>query len=333
LAVIEELKKNESVEILYIGSEKTFEKKMVESSGVSFVPISCGKLRRYFSVQNFLDIFNVIKGVSQSRKILKNFKPDVVFSKGGYVSLPVCFAAYSLKIPIVVHESDISPGLANRIIFKLSKKILLSFEDTKKYLKPKLAEKCIVTSSPIRSEIFHGDEDRGYKFTGLDKHRPVILSIGGSQGADQINKLVRGSLDELLKRFQIIHVVGKGNLDIGIHKKGYIQYEFLNEQLPDVYAMSELVVTRGGANSLFELGALAKKALVIPLGQIGSRGEQELNASFFVHNLGWSMIGGDITLEDFIDNIEMAFRNQKATDYKILNGSKEIAKLIINETK
>lgn len=306
---------------------------MVQAIGVPFSSISCGKLRRYFSMQNFVDIFNVFRGVVESRSILKEFGPDVVFSKGGYVSLPVCLAAYWLKIPIVVHESDMSPGLANQIIFRMAKRICLSFSDTTKYINPRLKKKCIVTSSPIRSNILSGNEEAGHKFSGLDKHRPVILVIGGSQGAEQINKLVRNSLDELLKRYQVVHIVGKGNLDIGIHKKGYVQFEFLGEQLADVYAMSELVITRGGANALFELAALSKKAVVIPLGKMGSRGEQELNASYFVHKLGWSMIGGDITLNDFIDNIEMAFRNQRVSDYKVSNGSKKIAELLINEAK
>lgn len=326
MAVIEEVKKNKSIELLYIGSKNGLEKNMVEAIGVRFVSVACGKIRRYFSMQNFWDIFNVIKGTYQSRKILKNFAPDVVFSKGGYVSIPTCLAAYSLKIPIVVHESDYSVGLANKIIFRLAKKVLLSFDETKKSLSADILKKSIVTGTPIRSEIFNGDADRGYKFCGLNHHRPVILVIGGSQGAEQINILVRNSLNDLLKRFQIVHIVGKGNLDIGIHKNGYVQFEFIRDQLKDVYAIAQLVVTRGGANSLFELAALEKRALVIPLGHAGSRGEQELNSKFFVHKLGWSMMIGNISVEDFKDNVEIAFRNQKFSKKSFIMALKKYLK-------
>lgn len=217
---------------------------MIEKIDVRFKEISCGKLRRYFSLENFVDVFRVIRGVGQAKKILADFKPDVVFSKGGYVSLPVVIAASRLGVPVVLHESDVTPGLANKIAMRLADKICLSFEETKEFLKKSFVEKSIVTGNPVREGILKGDAREGYKLTKFDDYRPVILVIGGSQGAAQINELVRGSLKYLLDRYQVVHLVGRGNIDIGLTRKGYVQYEFLNEPLKDVYAMAELIVTK-----------------------------------------------------------------------------------------
>jgi len=302
---------------------------MAEKAGVRYEGVSCGKLRRYFSFENIIDVFRVPVGIFQARKVLKEFKPDVLFSKGGYVSVPVVIAASRLKIPIIVHESDISPGLANKICFRFANKICLSFEETKAYIPKKFGKKIVVTGSPVRLDLLNGDSEKGYKFTGFDKHRPVILIMGGSQGAEQINELVRASLDELIKKFQIVHIVGKGNLDISVHKKGYVQYEFLSEQLKDIYSMSEMVVSRGGANSLAELALLKKRVLVIPLGESASRGEQTGNAQLFVRKFGWSLLGGDIAREDFIDNIILTYGNEQNQDVPFENGLKKIVDLIL----
>lgn len=321
------------MEVLYIGSKGGMEKKMVEDVGIRYAGVSCGKLRRYFSVENFVDFFKVPFGLFQARRILKEFEPDVVFSKGGYVSVPVVIAARWLKIPVIVHESDISPGLANKICFKFAEKICVSFEETLAYLPKKFSKKAQYTGSPVREEILEGDSETGHQLTKFDKHRPVVLFIGGSQGAQQINELIRASLDELLKKFQIVHIVGKGNLDIGVNKRGYVQYEFLGKELADVYAMSEMVVTRGGANALAELALLKKKVLVIPLSGEASRGDQMENAQLFVRKFGWSMISGDISREDFINNIMLTFNNELPYDVKYKNGLKTIVDLILNYKK
>ena len=304
---------------------------MIEKLGVDYVEISCGKLRRYFSWENFTDIFRVVFGVMQARKALKKFKADIVFSKGGYVSLPVCTAAWNLKIPVITHESDLVPGLANKIIGKVANKICTSFEETSKYLKKTPDEKIVYTGTPVRKEIFEGDRNEGYRFTGFDDYRPVILIMGGSQGAQQINELVRASLDELLKRFQIVHITGRGKLDIGTHKKGYVQYEYLDEDLKNVYSACDIIVSRGGANSLFEIAMLKKKAVIIPLSLDGSRGDQIDNSKIFVRKLGWSMLSGNISREDFIEAIEMAMQNDINTDVEFKNGTKEIVKLILKK--
>jgi UDP-N-acetylglucosamine--N-acetylmuramyl-(pentapeptide) pyrophosphoryl-undecaprenol N-acetylglucosamine transferase len=331
MAVIEELRKREIAEIKYIGSKNGPEKKMIEKMGIDFEGITCGKLRRYFSFENFVDMFRVPIGIFHAYRILKNYKPEIVFSKGGYVSFPVTVAAWKLKIPVILHESDVIPGLANKLSMKFAKKICISFEETKNYLPKKFLKKTVITGNPVRESIFGGGRENGFKFTGLNEHRPIILVIGGSQGATQINHLVRSSLDELLKKFQIVHSVGRGNLDIGIHKSGYRQYEFIDENLRDIYAISDLVVSRGGANSLAEIALLKKKAVILPL-SFASRGDQIENSRIFVRKFGWAMLSGDVSVKDFIDAIFLAFHNQtKIFGTELENGTTAIVDLILNK--
>lgn len=333
LAVIEELKKKlKSVEVLYIGGMDGVEKKMVMAAGITFRGVLCGKLRRYFSFKNFVDGFKIPVGIVQAYRILKKFKPKVVFSKGGFVSVPVCLAAYKLKIPIIIHESDAVPGLANKIIFRFAEKICVSFKDSIKHLK-KYEKKAYFTGNPVRKSILLGDIAKGLKFTSLDKFRPVILIMGGSQGARQINELVRANIDELIKKFQIVHIRGRGNLDISLHKPGYVQYEYIEEQLPDLYAISELIVSRGGANSLFEIAILKKKAVVIPLSTEASRGEQVANAQLLASKLGWTILDGAISNEDFLAAINMAYNNKLNVGAKIENGVDKIVNLILQSAK
>ncbi len=301
---------------------------MVEKIGIPYKSVACGKLRRYFSVENLIDIFKVPVGIFQAWRILRKFRPDVTFSKGGFVSVPVVIAASWLKVPVIIHESDVRPGLANRICARYADKICVSFEETRKYF-AKYSRKIIYTGNPVRKSVLDGNVADGYKFTGLDKHRPIILVMGGSQGAQQINELVRGGMEELLKRFQIVHICGRGNLDISLHKKGYVQYEFLNEQMKDVYAVSELVISRGGANSLAELAALKKKTLVIPLGTAASRGDQIENAQIFARKLGWGVMVGDVQVVDFVKSVEMVYKNKLNTNEKFKNGVYDIVKMIL----
>lgn len=317
--------------LLYIGSRDGIEKKLVEKADVKYKGIICGKLRRYFSWENLLDFFKVPLGIFQAYRILKRFKPDIVFSKGGFVSVPVVIAAWELNIPIIIHESDVVPGLANKIASKFANKICLSFEESKKYY-DKYSKKIIYTGNLVRSSIFTGDKNRGYKFTGFDKHKPVILIMGGSLGAQQINELVSDNLDELLKNFQIAHIRGRGNLDISIHKKGYAQYEYLNEYLPDIYAQCEIVVSRGGANSLAEIAMLHKKAVIIPLGIGASRGDQIQNAELFSKKFGWEVLDGKISRKAFIKSIKSAYE-KKLKNLGFKNGASEVIKLILKKGK
>jgi UDP-N-acetylglucosamine--N-acetylmuramyl-(pentapeptide) pyrophosphoryl-undecaprenol N-acetylglucosamine transferase len=333
MAVIEELKSHKDIDLLYVGSDDGVEKGMIEKIGVRYEGVKCGKLRRYFSWKNFKDLLKVPVGIWQARRVLKEFGADVVFAKGGYVSVPVVIAAKKLGVPVILHESDLSPGLANKICLKYSDKFCVSFEESKSHVSKKHLGKIVYTGALVRDSVLWGTAEAGRKFTGLNAHRPVILVMGGSQGAMQINDLVRASLDELLKKFQIVHIAGRGNLDIGIKRPGYVQYEFLEEQIKDVYEMSEMVITRGGANSLFEIAILKKKALIIPLGTEGSRGEQWQNAQLFASKMGWSVLGGKITRTQLIDAIKLTFDNKLPLDYKIENGVKKVVDLILKTTK
>lgn len=301
---------------------------MVQKIGIPYKGVACGKFRRYFSSRNFIDIFKIPVGIFQAQKIMREFKPDVVFSKGGFVSVPVVIAAKLLQVPVILHESDAVPGLANRICARYSKKICISFEESKVYLL-KYGKRVIFTGNPVRKSILHGNAGEGYKFTGLDKYRPVIFVMGGSQGAWQINDLIRAGIDELLKKFQIVHVRGRGNLDISLHKKGYVQYEYLDERLKDVYAMCELVISRGGANSLAEIAILKKRALIIPLSTEASRGDQIDNAKIFARKFGWGMLSGDIAREDFVKAVELIFQSKVNKVENFKNGVDEIVKMIL----
>jgi len=328
VAVIEGLKKVQpGVEILYIGSIDGVERRLIEKLGVRYEGVPCGKLRRYFSWENFVDAFKVPVGVLKARKLIRDFEPEVIFSKGGYVSVPVVLA--SGRVPLVIHESDVSPGMATRVAMKRAKKICLSFEESREHIAARYKNKVVVTGAPVRSEILEGSAEAAHKLCGFDKHRPVLLVMGGSLGAAQINDFVRGSLDELLKRFQVVHLVGRGNLDIGLKKRGYKQFEYLDEQMKDIYASCEMAVTRGGANSLLELAVLGKKALVIPLGSAASRGEQRLNAEVYAKKMGWSVLSGETSSENFVRTVEMAYANS-VSGGKVQNGVKKVLDIILN---
>ncbi|HIU88033.1 MAG TPA: undecaprenyldiphospho-muramoylpentapeptide beta-N-acetylglucosaminyltransferase [Candidatus Avilachnospira avistercoris] len=278
LALVPELRAR-GYEILYIGSYKGIEKELITKAGISYKAISSGKLRRYFDLKNFTDPFRVIRGYFQSRKIMKEFKPDVVFSKGGFVAVPVTFAAKKLGIPVIAHESDMTPGLANKLSAPSAVKICCNFPETLKFL-PK--EKAVFTGTPIRSELLKGDRKKGLELCGFDEEKPVLLVIGGSLGAVHINDQVRAVLDELLKDFQIIHICGKGNLDESLsNKQGYIQFEYVDKELKDLFAAADIMVSRAGANAISEILALRKPNLLIPLSKEASRGDQILNAGSF----------------------------------------------------
>lgn len=285
LALVPALKQK-GFEIKYIGSVSGMEKGLVEAEGIPYFGISSGKLRRYFSWQNFTDPFRVVKGYFQARKILKKERPDVLFSKGGFVSAPVVWAARSLKIPSVIHESDMTPGLANRLCFKAATKVCCNFPETLTYLP---AGKALVSGCPIRQELLTGSKEAGLAFAGLDGVKPVLLVIGGSSGALSVNQKVREALPELLKTFDVIHLTGKGKADTSVSYPGYVQFEYISAELKDLFAAADLVISRAGANAICELLALQKPALLIPYGTAASRGDQVLNADSFVKQ-GFSLM-------------------------------------------
>jgi len=285
IAIIQKLKeKYTDIEILYIGSKHGPEQKLIKSVGISFKAVLTGKYRRYFSLMNFLDFFKVPWGILQARKILKKFKPNVVFSKGGFVSIPVTFAAHQLKIPIVLHESDVSPGLANKMAAKKANILCLSHFESQRYF-PSILHK-VITGNPVREMILKGNAEQGYKFTHLSPKYPTILVIGGSSGAKHINDEMFLAANRLLDHYQIIHIYGKGKMNNAIpvsdeERERYISYEYVDKELPDLYAVSDLIITRAGANALAEIEALNIPAIIIPIGKAASRGDQIMNAFLY----------------------------------------------------
>ena len=283
----------EGYDCFYIGSYHGIEQRLMEDFDVPYYGISTGKLRRYFDLKNLSDPFRVIKGYSQALKILKELKPDIVFSKGGFVSVPVIRAAATLKIPCIIHESDMTPGLANKLCIPVATKVCCNFPETIKYVP---AGKAILTGSPIRTELTSGSKLAALDLCGFSANKPVVMVIGGSQGATSVNVMVREALPKLLEDFQVVHICGKDKVDnLMLTIPGYKQFEYLKSDLKDVFAMADIVVSRAGANAICELLALKKPNLLIPL-QVGSRGDQILNARSFEEQ-GFSIV----LREDFTD--------------------------------
>ena len=298
-------------EVSYIGSYNGIEKKLITEQGISYSGIDSGKLRRYFDWKNFSDPFRVLHGYFQAKRILKRTKPDVVFSKGGFVSVPVVRAAASLHIPTIIHESDMTPGLANKLAIPAAQKVCCSFPETMQYL-PK--DKAVLSGSPVRQELFEGTRENGLQFTGFpDDGKPVLLVVGGSQGAACINSALRACLPELLKQMRIIHLCGKGNLDPSIHYPGeYVQYEYIESELKDLFALADMVLSRAGANAICELLALRKPNLLIPLSAAASRGDQILNARSY-EKQGYSMVLEEekLTPEILPEKLQALYENRQ----------------------
>ncbi|HDC5686602.1 TPA: undecaprenyldiphospho-muramoylpentapeptide beta-N-acetylglucosaminyltransferase [Staphylococcus aureus] len=271
---------SQGYEALYIGSKNGIEREMIESQlpEIKYYPISSGKLRRYISLENAKDVFKVLKGILDARKVLKKEKLDLLFSKGGFVSVPVVIAAKSLNIPTIIHESDLTPGLANKIALKFAKKIYTTFEETLNYL-PK--EKADFIGATIREDLKNGNAHNGYQLTGFNENKKVLLVMGGSLGSKKLNSIIRENLDALLQQYQVIHLTGKGLKDAQVKKSGYIQYEFVKEDLTDLLAITDTVISRAGSNAIYEFLTLRIPMLLVPLGLDQSRGDQIDNANHF----------------------------------------------------
>lgn len=269
----------EGYEIVYIGSEKGMERALIEAEGVTYYGIPTGKLRRYLSKENLSDMFKVVKGIHEAKKLLKKLKPDLVFSKGGFVAVPVVLGAKKNNIPVIIHESDITPGLANKIAMPSARVICSTFPETLQYV-PK--GKGVYTGTPIRKELFEGNRAKGLAACGFSGKKPVLLLMGGSLGAVKLNNCLREILPELTKTFDIIHLCGKGNLDETLlDRADYKQFEYVSDGLNDLLAAADLIVSRAGSNSISEFLALKKPHLLIPLSARASRGDQILNAASF----------------------------------------------------
>ncbi len=308
LALLPELKKA-GFEVKYIGSYDGIEKGLIEAEGIEYYGISSGKLRRYFSWKNFSDPLKVLKGYFEAKKIIRREKPDIVFSKGGFVAVPVVFAAAKKKIPTIIHESDITPGLANKLCMPKAEYICANFPETLKYLPE---EKAVLSGSPIRSGLFSGDRAKGLEFAGLDNSKPVILIIGGSTGSVRVNEAVRDILPTLLRDWQVVHLCGAGKTSNEFtDTPGYRQYEYISKELPDLLAAADLVISRAGANSICELLALKKPNILIPLSAEASRGDQILNAdSFEKQGFSYVIREEDLTNETLLTAIHKVSENR-----------------------
>lgn len=297
-------------EIQYIGTASGIEKKLIEEEHIKYHAISSGKLRRYFDVKNFTDPFKVVKGVFEAKSIIKKEKPDIVFSKGGFVSVPVVLGAYFNKVPVIIHESDMTPGLANKISMPYATKICVTFKEAMEHINKK---KAVLTGSPIREELFNGNKERGKKFCGFKDEKPVILVTGGSLGSRVVNECVRESLKDLLKDYNVVHLCGKGNLDRNYTKvDGYVQFEYIKEELPDLMKLADIVISRAGANTIFELLTLKKPNILIPLSAKASRGDQILNANSF-KKAGYSVVINEENLNalKLVEKVKMLQADRK----------------------
>lgn len=306
--------KEAGFEVSYIGSYDGIEKKLIADFDIPYYGIATGKFRRYFDVKNLTDPFRVIKGFGEARKYLKKIQPDIIFSKGGFVSVPVVRAAASLHIPCIIHESDMTPGLANKLCIPVAQKVCCNFPETLAML-PK--DKAVLTGSPIREELTKGNKIAALDFCGFTANKPVIMVIGGSLGAASVNQAVRDALPRLLEDFQIVHICGKDKIDnMLLNKEGYAQFEYVKAELKDLFAMADLVISRAGANSICELLALKKPNLLIPLSANSSRGDQILNAKSF-ESQGYSMVIDDDSLSaDLLTEkvLELYFTRQTYID-------------------
>nr|WP_106789311.1 undecaprenyldiphospho-muramoylpentapeptide beta-N-acetylglucosaminyltransferase [Massilistercora timonensis] len=297
-------------DIHYIGSYQGIEKELIEPFGIPYHGISTGKLRRYLSARNLTDPFRVLKGLGEARRLIKILDPDVIFSKGGFVSVPVVLAGKKRHIPTIIHESDMTPGLANKLSLSAATKVCCNFPETLELLPE---GKAVLTGSPIRQELLSGDRYKAREFLGFTSDKPVILIIGGSLGAVAVNEAVRAILPELLKTYQIIHLCGRGKIDPTlVNLEGYAQYEYIKEELKDLFALTDIVVSRAGANAICELLALHKPNLLIPLPANASRGDQILNARSFERQ-GFSIVleESEMTNETLLAAINRLYENRE----------------------
>lgn len=297
--------------VAYIGSESGIEKQLISTiPDVKYFAVSTGKLRRYLDVQNVKDPFKVVKGLYQAYRLIKTHRPNVIFSKGGFVSVPVVIGAWLNRVPLLIHESDLTPGLANRISIPFATGVCTTFPETGSMLKN---GKCRHVGAVIREEVKQGNADLGRALCGFVRSKPVILVMGGSLGARKINQTVRQALSRITKQFQIVHLCGKNQVDPSLDLPGYKQFDYINEQLPDVLAMSDIVVSRAGSNSIFEFLSLKKPMLLIPLTKEQSRGDQILNAQSFEKSGYCDVLYEEqLTVDTLVHGIERLYENRHA---------------------
>lgn len=296
-------------DVHYVGEASGVEQKLVAGlEGVTYHCVTCGKLRRYFDFKNFSDPFKVVKGTMQAARIMRSVKPDLVFSKGGFVSVPVVYGAKMHRVPVLLHESDMTPGLANRLCAPFARKVLCTFPEAAQ----RLGAKGVHTGTPIRPEILRGDPRRGLATFGLRDGRPVLMVTGGSSGAQAINRTVREALPKLLESFQVLHLCGPGNADETLEgTPGYVQCEYLEREMADAYACASILISRAGSNTLCEILALRKPALLIPYPRQASRGDQIVNArSFAQRGLSHVLMQEEMTAQSLVAAVIRLYRER-----------------------
>ncbi|KOA20462.1 N-acetylglucosamine transferase [Clostridium homopropionicum DSM 5847] len=336
LALIPGLKRL-GYEVEYIGTENGIEKKIICDENIKYNIISSGKLRRYFDLKNFSDPFKVLKGVFEALKIIRKEKPNIVFSKGGFVSVPVVIGAYLNRVPVIIHESDITPGLANKISIPFATKVCVTFPESLKHIK---GNKAILTGTPIREELFKGSKIKGKLICAFEEEKPILMIIGGSLGSKIINDTVREMLDKLLIKYNIIHICGKGNIANNLLEiKRYKQFEYVKDELTHLMAAADIFISRAGANVIFELLALKKPSVLIPLSAKASRGDQILNAESF-RKSGFSEVIQEEELNPNVlyNKLNYVFENKSLFMEKINksssnNGVENVLKVIQDCTK
>jgi UDP-N-acetylglucosamine--N-acetylmuramyl-(pentapeptide) pyrophosphoryl-undecaprenol N-acetylglucosamine transferase len=296
--------------VLYVGSKDGIEQEIISRLGVTYYPIATGKLRRYFSWRTFfIEPFAILFGIWQAFWLCRKIKPHLLFSKGGFVAFPMVVGAWFNRIPIIVHESDLTPGLANKMSFPFADKICITFEEGKEHIRSK---KIVVTGTPIRESLFQGNPNKGRDFCQFNSQDPILLVLGGGQGSTLINQTLRKILPKLVDTFQIVHLCGKGKMDLALRNQDrYKQFEYINEELPDLFACCDVVVSRAGANSVYELLSLKKPHLLIPLSLRASRGDQIVNANYFAkRGLSHVLFEENLTAESLYSFINQVYEKK-----------------------
>ncbi len=341
VAVIDELRKNWNGSVVWISSKYEIDDMLINSLNLKRYKIFSGKLRRYFSLYNLIDMFRIIIGIIQSVFILAKVKPLLLFSKGGFVSVPPVLASAMLKIPVITHESDINPGLATRINSVFAEKILVSFKETEGFMPKRYRDKIIVTGNPVREGIDRGDAEKGKKIVGCPRGKKMILILGGSQGAAGINNLIMEILKELTERYFVVHQTGK-NATKSVEFSNYRSFSFIDSEMPHLLAAADLIISRAGANALWEFSVCSKAVILIPLPRSGSRGDQLLNAEYLArHDAAVVLDQEKTTGSELLETIENLFNNNERLKElgsnlnRLLpgNASKAITRILLERLK
>jgi UDP-N-acetylglucosamine--N-acetylmuramyl-(pentapeptide) pyrophosphoryl-undecaprenol N-acetylglucosamine transferase len=318
LAVISELQATNTYECIWLGNSSGMDRSLVEAREIPFIGIPSGKLRRYFSLRNCTDLFKIAAAFIASFFILLKLKPALLFSKGGFVSVPPCIAARILKIPVITHECDFSPGLATRINSRFASFIYVTYEDTKRFFPDTVRKKIVVTGNPVRSVFYRADPENGLRFCGFSNpSKPVLFIQGGSLGARQINDLVLECLEPLCRMYNVVHQTGPANsdqiaaADNSSTAGNYAAFPFIGDEMPDVLAASSLVIARSGANTVWECAAAGKPMILVPLMKGNSRGDQIENADFFArHGAAVVLAGADASTATLLDTVSELYTDE-----------------------